>query len=119
MSFTTNERSNRMDGASGLFIIVVLFFIILLVIGVLNGERRRKRLDRNGVVVFATVTRIKRSWDDDDRKYSVTAQWTDPHTGSTYSFKKTRSRRPKCSEGSQIQVVLNPRNPRDYYIKDW
>ena len=97
------------------FILLILFIVIMLVI----SDRHRKWLDQYGEIVSATVTRIRRrSGDEGGIYYVVTAQWTDPLTGSTYAFRKRKNRRPQYSEGSQIQVVINQSKPGDYYIKD-
>ncbi len=103
----------------GVPFIGVLFIIVLIVIADRHRKKHRKWLDQNGEIVSATVTRIKRkSGDDGGRYYVVTAQWTDPRTGSTYAFRKRKNRRPQYSEGSQIQVVVNQSKPSDYSIKD-
>jgi hypothetical protein len=93
----------------------LLFFIILIGI----AERHRKWLYQHGEIVSATVTRIRRkTGEEGGRYYVVTAQWTDPRTGSTYTFRKRKNRRPEYSEGSHIQVVVNQNKPGDYAIKD-
>ena len=92
----------------------LLLFIVLIGI----AERHRKWLDQHGEIVSATVTRIKGKWGEEGgRYYVVTAQWTDPLTGSTYTFSERRNRRPHYSEGNHIQVVVNQSKPGDYTIK--
>ena len=105
----------------GLFIVglFLLCIIVLIVIADRHEKRHRKWLDQHGEIVSATVTRIKRkSGDEGGRYYVVTTQWTDPRTGSTYTFSKRKNRRPQYLEGSHIQVVVNQSKPSDYAIKD-
>ena len=92
----------------------LLLFIVLIGI----AERHRRWLDQHGEIVSATVTGIKRKWGEEGgRYYVVTAQWTDPRTGSICTFRERRNRRPQYSEGSHIQVVINQSKPGDYAIK--
>lgn len=92
----------------------LLLFIVLIGI----AERHRKWLEQHGEIVSATVTRIKRKWGEEGgRYYVVTAQWADPRTGSTYTFRTRKYTRPHYSEGSHIQVVVNQSKPSDYAIK--
>lgn len=104
----------------GLFI-AGLFLLLIVLIGLADrrGKSHRKWLDQHGEIVSATVTRIKRRvGEEGGRYYVLTAQWTDPRTGSTYTFRKRKNRLPQYSEGSHIQVVVNQSNPGDYAIKD-
>jgi hypothetical protein len=99
------------------FIIVVV--VCLLAIGCsgwLQQARTSDRLDRNGKRIVATITSIEKL---PGPCYIITASWTDPRTGVSYTFESDPDPRPpeRYVEGAPIAVLLDPANPWRYRLE--
>jgi hypothetical protein len=60
-----------------------------------------------GIHVKATVTQIEPY----PHGYRLFAQWQDPKTGQTYTFRTSIKKPDKYPVGSSIPVVFNPKKP--------
>jgi hypothetical protein len=103
-----------MDLPTALTIGVVTLVVVALLTGVVLFFRSwiwQKRSRR----IAATITAIQMEADNVSFWWVVTAQWTDPQTGQTFSFRSRRFPfRPSLRIGESITVVMDPTNPRHY-----
>jgi hypothetical protein len=100
-----------------LLVLVILFFIF-------RATYKTIDIRKHGTTVAATVTKIDAEWLPLSRRgsttfYYVYADWEDPRTHKVYHFKSEPSsvrvsfRHPP---GSQINVLIDPKNPRRYEV---
>jgi hypothetical protein len=85
--------------------------------------RKANWLEKRGERIVAEVTDVKH----DQRRastgishdfYSVTAIWTNPKTGRTYTFwKYIFDKDPHCEPGKLVPILIDPHNPRRYEIQ--
>ena len=80
---------------------------------------KRYRIRHTGTLVMAKVTQV-RSWEDSAFQgfsmwtprgwhYEVISEWTDPHTGETYSIRsETKNGLPKCQSGDYLPAYISP-----------
>jgi hypothetical protein len=79
-------------------------------------------LPQHGRQVIAVVTSIrqetgKTAWGFSRDNYYVTATWTNPRTGRTYTFWTwIMHSRPAYTKGSLVPVLIDPRNPKRYVL---
>lgn len=79
-------------------------------------------LPHHGRQIIAVVTSIrhetgKTAWGFSRDNYYVTAAWTDPRTGRTYTFWTwSMNARPAYTKGSLVPVLINPNNPKRYTL---
>ncbi len=127
---------------SGLFAIFFVVVLGLIVLGMVQSVLRQQQigeLRRSGRRVAATVTNILHervqanagtalnpttgapgiapTYRDD---WFVEAEWRDPATGATHSFKSERLSRAdaeRYAAGSPIAVLIEPNDPASYYVE--
>ncbi len=100
--------------------IVIMLFIALPIILM---ARKAHWIQQHGERVVAQVTSVKH----DKKKastgamhhfYTVTAVWTSPSTGQTYTFwKYFFDEDPDKSISTLVPVIIDPRNPKRYEIQ--
>jgi uncharacterized protein DUF3592 len=107
-----------------------IFVDLLLVIGTLAlvirfvtyQMEKMEWLKRHGRRIVATVTSIRHETGKTPTgfardNYYVTATWTHPRTGRTYTFWTwIMNRCPAYTKGSLVPVVIDPNNPRRYIM---
>ena len=85
--------------------------------------RKARWIEKRGEQIVAQVTSVQH-----DRKrtstgaihhfYTITATWTSPRTGQTYTFwKYFFDEDPDKSISTLVPVIIDPRNPRRYEIQ--
>jgi hypothetical protein len=127
---------------SGLFVIFFVVVLGLIALGMVQSVLRQQQigeLRRSGTRVAATVTNILHervqanagtapnpttgapgiapTYRDD---WFVEAEWRDPATGATHSFKSERLSRAdaeRYAAGSPITVLIEPNDPASYYVE--
>jgi hypothetical protein len=81
-----------------------------------------KWLRSHGKPVVAVVTSIRHETGKTASGFardhsSVTATWTDPRTGRTYTFWTwVMNSRPSVTKGSLVLVLIDPTNPKHYTL---
>ena len=84
---------------------------------------RVRRLRSHGRQIIAVVTSIrhesgKTAWGFARDIYALTATWTSPHTGRTYTYWTWAMRSgPAYTPGSLVPVVIDPDNPKRYALE--
>ena|SRR5437764_664292 len=79
-------------------------------------------LPNHGKQITAMVTSIrhetgKTAWGFTRDNYYVTATWTHPRTGRTYTFWTwIMNARPVYTKGSLVPVLIDPHNPKRYAL---
>jgi hypothetical protein len=97
----------------------ILALMILLVVYQIYKIRW---LTDHGRQVIAMVTSIrhetgKSAWGISRDNYYVTATWTNPRTGRTYTFWTwVMNARPVYTKGSLVPVLIDPHNPKRYAL---
>ena len=80
-------------------------------------------LRSHGKQIIAMVTSIrhetgKTAWGFSRDNYYVTATWTNPRTGRTYTFWSWAMRSgPAYTPGNLVPVVIDPDNPKRYALE--
>ncbi len=96
--------------------------MLLMIAMVIYQIYRMRELHIRGKRIIALVTSIRHETGKTPAgfardNYYVTAKWTNPHTGRTYTFWTwLTNARPSFTQGSLIPVLINPRNPRHYEL---
>jgi hypothetical protein len=107
-----------------------IFIDMLLVVGTLllalmfigYQIQQIQRLRRYGKPISAMVTSIRHETGKTQAgfqrdNYYVSATWTHPRTGKTYTFWTwAMNHRPDCWQGSLVSVLIDPANPRRYML---
>ena len=105
-----------------------VFLDTLLIVGtlalaiafIMHQIRTNEWLQHHGRRIVATVTSIrhetgKTSAGFSRDNYYITAKWTHPQTGKTYTFWTwIMNRCPDYTKGSLVSVLIDPNNPRRY-----
>ncbi len=80
-------------------------------------------LREHGTLIAAMVTSVrhetgKTGWGFTRDNYYVTATWTNPRMGRTYTFWTwAMNSYPTCSKGNLVPVVIDPKNPKHYALE--
>ena len=100
--------------ASGTMALVILLVVYQIY--------RIRELRYHGIQITATVTSIRREtgkivWGVAHDNYYVTAKWTNPRTGRTYTFWTwLMNSHPAYTKGSLVPVLIDPKNPKRYAL---
>ena len=103
----------------GLVVAVIIFFVLPFILMV----RKARWMEKRGERIVARVTSVqhdkKRASTGATRHfYTVTATWTSPRTGQTYTFwKYFFDEDPDKSISELVPVIIDPRNPKRYEIQ--
>ena len=79
-------------------------------------------LASHGRQISAVVTSIERetgktAWDISRDNYYLTAKWTNPRTGRTYTFWTwIMNSTPSYTKGSLVPVLIDPKNPNRFAL---
>ena len=103
----------------GLGIAIMLFFVLPVILMV----RKARWIETRGERIVAQVTSVQH-----DKKrtstgathhfYTITATWTSPQTGQTYTFwKYFFDEDPDKPISELVPVIIDPRNPKRYEIQ--
>ena len=101
---------------STIFVIPVL---ILISTGLFRAPRTEAWFRRKGEPVKARVTQIRDSaptTSTDEPVWRLKATWTDSNNQKTYTFEKIFPARPEYRAGDFIDVLIDPKDPKKYYL---
>jgi hypothetical protein len=118
-----------MFGPAGWLLLFLSGLILYRLVRLFQRVQFLKWLKRNGKLVRATVTNVRkerraekgsfteRMWDLVPH-YEITAQWVDPKTQHVYRFRRAGrdSLASKYVAGCSVLVLVDPKNPRRYYM---
>src|SRR5215471_1366481 len=96
--------------------------VALMIVLVVYQIHKIRWLPSHGKQVTAMVTSIrhetgKTAWGFPRDNYYLTATWTSPRTGRTYTFWTwIMNYKPKYTKGSLIPVLIDPNNPNRYEL---
>lgn len=105
------------------FLIFVGLVVLAAVAFTLTQAQWIWRLRKYGTHINATIIRNARYHEQwyrrglpggKDVQY-ITAEWTDPQTQKTYTFRKRMARGPVRSAGDSMPILVDPKNPRRYH----
>jgi len=102
--------------------LLVLATIALMISFVVYQIHKIKWLPQHGKQIIAVVTSIrhetgKSAWGFLRDNYYVTATWTNPRTGRTYTFWSwIMNACPPFTKGSLIPILIDPNNPNHYSL---
>ncbi|HVB72081.1 MAG TPA: hypothetical protein VNE38_00850 [Ktedonobacteraceae bacterium] len=105
------------------YIYLALAGAVIVALFIAYQMRKERWLETRGKRIVAEVTDVKH----DKRRastgvfhdfYSVTAIWTNPQTGHTYTFwKYIFDQDPHFTPGALVSVMIDPHNPHRYEIQ--
>jgi hypothetical protein len=101
---------------STLFVIPVL---ILISTGLFHLPRNEAWFRRKGAPVKARVIQIRDSapaTSTEEPVWRLKATWTDSNSQKTYTFEKLFFARPEYRAGDFINVLIDPKDPKKYYL---
>ena len=102
--------------------LLALGTIALMILFVVYQIYKIRWLPEHGKQIIAVITSIrhetgKSAWGFLRDNYCVTATWTNPRTGRTYTFWTwIMNARPAFTKGSLIPVLIDPKNPKHYTL---
>jgi hypothetical protein len=107
-----------------LFNIFLVTSVLVLVTGFITYHIQRiSWLHQHGRRVVAMVTSIRHETGKTDAGFSrdnyyVTATWTNPRTGKTYTFWTwILNQAPDFGQGDLVPVLIDPNNPEHYALE--
>lgn len=112
-----------MDQALLLDIVLVVCTLALIVAFVLHQIRTLSWLKQHGRRIVATVISIRHETGKAragsvHEHYYVTARWTNPLTGRTYTFWTwIMDSCPGYTQGSLVSILVDPSNPKRYIME--
>jgi hypothetical protein len=118
-------ETSQVQFAVLVFILLIVVFIITNRLLTLLQRQKSSHLQQKGKRVVAIVTNIRQEVEERGPAefprinycYYIEAEWTDIHTGATYSFRSKRlSSRPIEEPGAFLSVVVDAENPKNYEI---
>lgn len=116
-------RETSMDHALLLDIFLIVCTLALIVAFVLHQIRTLSWLKRHGRRIVATVISIRHETGKAragsvHEHYYVTARWTNPLTGRTYTFWTwIMDSCPGYTQGSLVSILVDPSNPKRYIME--
>lgn len=107
----------------GLFIALGVAVILFFILPIIFMVRKARWIRTRGERIVAQVTSVQH-----DKKrtstgaihhfYTITATWTSPQTGQTYTFwKYFFDEDPDKAISELVPVIIDPHNPRRYEIQ--
>jgi uncharacterized protein DUF3592 len=103
-------------------ILIVLGILALIIAFVTYHVYQFRWLTSHGKQVSAMVTSIshetgKTAWGISRDNYYLTAKWTNPRTGRTYTFWTwIMNSTPAYTKGSLVPVLIDPKNPNRFAL---
>ena len=112
-----------MTFSAPLFILLGIAILLFFALPILFMVRKARWIETRGERIVAKVTSVQH-----DKKrtstgamhhfYTVTAVWTSPQTGQTYTFwKYFYDEDSDKAIGTLVPVIIDPRNPKRYEIQ--
>jgi hypothetical protein len=104
-------------------ILLIVTTLALAVAFVIYQIHQAEWLKRYGRPVVATITSIRHETGKTPTGFSrdnyyLTAKWTNPRTGKTYTFWTwIMSRCPEIEQGSLVSILIDPKNPHRYTME--
>lgn len=101
-------------------VLLVAGVLLLMVVFVIYQVQKSERLKRHGRQIVAVVTSIRHETGKTPAgfardNYYVTAIWTNPRTGQTYTFWTwIMNSCPAFTKGSLVPVLIDPHNPKRF-----
>ncbi len=111
------DRSILVD----LLVISALIGLIIAVISYMGWEFNK--LHHHGRRIIATITDIRYGMGNSDTPFSqshpyVTAKWTDPNTGRSYTFwQLATENKPFYKVGNLVPILIDPKHPTFYEMQ--
>ena len=108
---------------SALIIWLGIAIIIFFALPIIFMARKARWIETRGERIVAKVTSVqhdkkKASTGAMHHFYTVTAVWTNPSSGQTYTFwKYFFDEDPDKSISTLVPVIIDPRNPKRYEIQ--
>lgn len=102
--------------------LLALSTVALMISLVVYQNYKMTWLRHHGRQIIAMVTSIqyemgKTAWGFSRDNYYVTATWTNPRTGRTYTFWTwIMNSSPTYTKGSLVPVLIDPNNPKRYAL---
>ncbi|HET9999576.1 MAG TPA: DUF3592 domain-containing protein [Ktedonobacteraceae bacterium] len=112
-----------MSFSAALFIWLGIAIILAFVLPIIFMVRKARWIEKRGERIVAKVTSVqhdkkKASTGAMHHFYTVSAVWTNPGTGHTYTFwKYFFDEDPDKPISDMVPVIIDPRNPRRYEIQ--
>ena len=104
-----------------LLVIATLFGFIVAVLSYMGWEFNK--LHHHGRRIIATITDISYGLESSDSQFSkshpyVTAKWTDPDTGRSYTFwQLATENKPFYKKGNLVPILIDPKHPSFYQMQ--
>jgi len=103
-----------MDTRTMLTILLASTFVIIVGLFILFRSRERPHFDR---AVDATISQIKVEASIMSSWWVIIAQWTDPRSGQTFTFRSPRLKHPpKQHVGERVTVEFDTNRPKRYHM---
>ncbi len=108
-----------------IMLISIVFFIIERTLTYIQ-RKSNKYLSRQGKRVVAIITAIRQEVEERGPAqysrinycYYIEAEWTNIHTGITYTFRSKRlNSKPREIPGEVLSVLVDPERPSNYYME--
>lgn len=112
------------------FMVFLIVFIAIAIFFTLSQLQWARWLRKNGTPIEAVVIRSEkartaryyeklfpRASAQQSTRSFVRAQWTDPQTQRTYTYRRRNYSGPAVKDGDSLQIVVDPRNPRRYRVR--
>jgi hypothetical protein len=102
--------------------LIVLGILVLISAFVVYQIHQFSGLTSHGKQISAMVTSIrhetgKTAWGISRDNYYLTATWTNPRTGRTYTFWTwIMNSTPAYKKGSLVPVLIDPKNPKRFAL---
>jgi hypothetical protein len=116
------EREMNMNWSISIDILLAVSTLVLTLIFIGYQVQQFAWIRHHGKRISAMVTSIRHETGKTQAgferdNYYVSATWTHPRTGKTYTFWTwAMNHRPDCWQGSLISVLIDPVNPRRYIL---
>jgi hypothetical protein len=101
-------------------ILLIITTLALVVAFVIYQIHKAEWLKQHGRPVVAVITSIRHETGKTPAgflrdNYYLTAKWTNPRTGKTYTFWTwIMNRCPEIEQGSLVPILIDPNNPQRY-----
>ena len=105
------------------FILLALVITVAFALPIILMARKAQWIEKHGERIVAKVTSVqhdkkKSSTGAMHHFYTVTAVWTNPSTGYSYTFwKYFFDEDPNKAISTLVPVIIDPRNPKRYEIQ--
>ena len=104
-----------------LLVIAALLGLLIAVLSYIGWKFNR--IHRCGRRIIATITDISYGLENSDSQFAhdhpyITAKWTDPSTGHTYTFwQLAEGNKPFYRIGNLVPILIDPKHPNFYEMQ--